>query len=105
MKEFIFKGAELMSGTRLNILIGLLLITLFFLQYHLWFESGGISDMLKLKQTLLKQMKMNEELKQRNDELLFQIQRLQKSEEAVESRARNELGMIKKNETYYQIVK
>ena len=94
-----------MSGTRLNILIGLLLITLFFLQYHLWFESGGISDMLKLKQTLLKQIKMNEELKQRNDELLFQIQRLQKSEEAVESRARNELGMIKKNETYYQIVK
>jgi cell division protein FtsB len=94
-----------MSGIRLNILAAALFAVLFFLQYRLWFESDGIRDMMQLKKNLSKQTDENEKLKKLNEDLMFQVQRLQNSKDAAESRARNELGMIKKDETFYQIVK
>ena len=94
-----------MSRLHWNILFATLTILLIFLQYRLWFESGGIRDMLRLRQTLASQTMENEKLKKRNEQLLFQIQRLQNSKDATESRARNELGMIKKGEKFYQIIK
>jgi cell division protein FtsB len=81
--------------------IGLLL----FFQYRLWFGEGGMRDMRLLKENLTAQLHENDTLQKRNDELLMQIQTLQKSKDAAEARARNELGMIKKDETFYQIVK
>lgn len=90
---------------RFSIIAVILLFALVFLQYRLWFESGGIGDTAKLKVALAKQEKLNEKLKKQNDELLFQIQRLQVSQDATESRARSELGMVKKGETFYQIIK
>lgn len=93
------------SFLRFNILAILLLALLIFFQYRLWFESGGIYDMLQLKKLLMTQMNENKELKRRNEELLFQIRRFQNDQGATEARARNELGMIKKDETFYQIVK
>ncbi len=90
---------------RFNFFIFLLLLGLFFLQYRLWFASGGIKDLITLKKTLAIQTAQNQQLKKRNEELLFQVQRLQKSHDATESRARNELGMIKQDETFYQVVK
>jgi cell division protein FtsB len=94
-----------MSGLRLNILAAVLFAVLFFLQYRLWFESDGIRDMMQLKKNLSRQTDENERLKKLNEDLMFQVQRLQNSKDAAESRARNELGMIKKDETFYQIVK
>lgn len=82
-----------------------LLFLLILLQYHLWFGSGGIIDMLRTKKQLALEVKMNDKLKQRNDKLIKQIQGLQASNEAIESRARGELGMVKKGETFYQVVK
>jgi cell division protein FtsB len=90
---------------RLNIAIIMLVVAFFFLQFRLWFETDGIRDMLHLKRLLVVQAIENEKLKKHNEALLFQIQRLQNSQDAVESRARNELGMLKKGETFYQIVK
>lgn len=86
------------------LLIGLLGL-LVFLQGRLWFEPGGIRDFLQLKQNIAAQTAENEQLKKRNEDLVFQIERLQHSQDAVEARARNELGMVKKDETFYQIVK
>lgn len=81
-----------------------LILLLGFLQYRLWFESGGILDMMHLKKELALETETNEKLKQRNTALLNQVQHLQKDKNAVESRARHELGMIKKGETFYQVV-
>ncbi len=83
----------------------LLIAVLLFLQYRLWSETSGLKDFFRLKKDLVRQQAENIKLKQRNDELLFQVERLRHSQEAVEARARNELGMIKKGETFYQIVK
>lgn len=94
-----------MSDIRWALLSITLVCTLIFLQYRLWFESGGIRDMVQLKKALAVQYAENDKLKQRNEELLSQIKDLQTSQDATESRARNELGMIKKGETFYQVVK
>lgn len=93
-----------MQNGRLVLLSFLMLGALLLLQYRLWFEAGGIRDFLHLKQTLSRQALENEQIKKRNDELQWQIKSLQSSQEAAESRAREELGMIKKSETFYQIV-
>ena len=93
-----------MELPRFNVVPVILLILLLFLQYRLWFQSGGIADMIHLKKRLAAEQLINEKLKQRNDELFLQIQGLQKNQDAMESRARSELGMIKKGETFYQVV-
>lgn len=93
-----------MPSLRTSLLTGLLVATLIFLQYRLWFEAGGVRDMMHLRKTIAKQADRTSLLKKNNDALLLQIQQLKKSEDGTESRARNELGMIKKDETFYQIV-
>lgn len=90
---------------RSQILPIVLILLLGFLQYRLWFESGGIIDMLRLKKQFIQQTQENDKIKKRNETLIRQVQYLQANKDAVESRARQELGMIKQDETFYQIVK
>jgi cell division protein FtsB len=94
-----------MTYLRGKLLPMILLLLLVFLQYRLWFAPGGVIDMLRVKKQLALQLKVNDKLKLRNEKLSRQVQYLQASNDAVESRARNELGMIKKDETYYQVVR
>lgn len=94
-----------MLSLRYLAIVGLLLMFFIFLQYRLWWESGGLKDFFVIKKDLQVIQANNLRLKQRNDALLFQIERLRNSQDAIEARARNELGMIKKDETFYQIVK
>jgi cell division protein FtsB len=94
-----------MEFRRFNFLPIILLILLIFLQYRLWFEADGIFDMLHLRKQLTHEQLQNEKLKKRNQTLLLQVQHLQQNQDAIESRARQELGMIKKDETFYQVVK
>jgi cell division protein FtsB len=94
-----------MTGIKWNLLAMVLMGALIFLQYQLWFESEGIFDLLKLKKAVALQEMETEKVKKRNEAILFQIQRLRNSQDATEARARSELGMIKNDETFYQIVK
>lgn len=94
-----------MLSIRTSAILVVMTGALIFLQYRLWFEDGGIRDMLKLKKMLEIQTVENDKLKKRNEVLLFQIQRIQNSRDAAEARARGELGMVKKGETFYQVVK
>jgi cell division protein FtsB len=45
-----------------------------------------------------------DEKKQRNDALYAEVEDLRKGQEALEERARDELGMIKENETFFQVI-
>ncbi len=94
-----------MPALRINGVFILLAALLVFLQYRLWFEQDGVRDMLKLKKSMAVQEVETANLKKRNEELVFQVKRLQKSRDATEARARSELGMVKKGETFYQFVK
>lgn len=88
-----------------KLLLFLFLLMFSYLQYVLWFEEDGVFELIHLKKELFKQVQVNEKLKQQNESLYQQVQRLKKDPEVAEGRARGELGMIKKGEKFYQVVK
>jgi cell division protein FtsB len=82
----------------------LLLVLLGWLQYRLWFGSGGEREVEALQQQVHQQARDNTGLKQRNEALAAEVEDLKSGEAAVEERARSELGMIKPGETFYRVV-
>jgi cell division protein FtsB len=85
-------------------LLTLLLLVLFALQYKMWFGEGGYRDVQRLAQRVEEQARENEVLAQRNRELQAEVEDLRQGLEAIEERARSELGMIRENEEFYQVV-
>ncbi|REL25843.1 cell division protein FtsB [Thalassotalea euphylliae] len=82
----------------------LLLIFVVFLQYRLWFGKNSIADYVALKEEVVRQQADNDKLRQRNKLLYVDTDDLKSGVEAVEERARNELGMIKNGETFFRII-
>jgi len=82
----------------------LLLIIFSLLQYRLWFGKNSVPDYLALQADVIRQQQVNENLKQRNKLLYADTDDLKLGMEALEERARNELGMIKENETFFRII-
>lgn len=89
----------------MKLILGALIVLLLLLQYEFWFSDGGIKTVWQLKQSITHQKKVNDVLAKQNDHLIKSIRQLKHSKNTIEARARNELGMIKKNETFYQVVK
>lgn len=85
-------------------IILLLIVLIGLLQYKLWFQSGGIKHAAILQQEIKQQQMTNNELSAQNRQLQAEIKDLKHGQEAIEERARNELGMVKNNEDYVQIV-
>jgi cell division protein FtsB len=85
-------------------LLAVLLVLLVFLQLKLWFGEGGYRDVQRLALRVEEQARENEALALRNRELQAEVEDLRQGLEAIEERARSELGMIKESEEFYQIV-
>ncbi len=85
-------------------IIAALAILFVLLQFKLWFGDGSIKDGWRLKGAIAAQSSENSQLKERNQTLAAEVDDLKQGLEAIEERARNELGMIKKGETFYQVV-
>ncbi|MGH8281374.1 MAG: cell division protein FtsB [Gammaproteobacteria bacterium] len=95
-----------LRGLQLKLLLPLILVLLLLLfQYDLWFGQGDLHDAWKLQQQVSAQQSENAELMKRNQALAAQVQDLKQGQAAVEEQARSDLGMIKKGETFYQIVR
>ncbi len=86
-----------------NLLIAALLLVLGGLQYRLWFGDSGILHSQTLQQELQEQQRQNEHLEERNRLLAAEVVELKRGLETVEERARNDLGMIREDETLYLI--
>ena len=82
----------------------ILLVILIGLQLKLWTGSGGMHEVQALRASVQKQDTDNERLRQRNQALAADVSDLKHGEQAVEARARAELGLIKPGETFYQVV-
>ena len=89
---------------RLRLLFGILLVTFVVLQYRLWVGQGSLAEVAQLKRQIAQQERRLEEMRERNSVLRAEVNSLKHGLEAVEARARSELGMIKEGETFYQIV-
>ncbi|OTA21979.1 cell division protein FtsB [Xenorhabdus beddingii] len=82
----------------------LLLVLLGWLQYSLWLGKNGIHDYVRVKSEVDKQQADYLKLKARNERMFAEIRDLKGGQEAIEERARNELGMIKPGESFYRLV-
>lgn len=88
----------------MRLFTAILLILLVLLQYRLWFGKNSVPDYLALKESVVRQQSANEKLQQRNKLLFADTDDLKLGLEAIEERARNELGMIKENETFFRLI-
>jgi cell division protein FtsB len=85
-------------------LVILLIILLAVLQYKLWFASGSFVETRHLKKQIAAQKAENAKLEEKNDTLMADTEALKKNSDAIESFARKDLGMIKNDEVFYQVV-
>ena len=74
------------------------------LQYPLWFGSGGVFAVWQLQREIAAQQAENTKLRERNAALNAEVSDLKQGSTAIEERARTELGMVKKGETFYQVI-
>lgn len=82
----------------------ILLAVLCWLQYSLWFGKNGVHDYLRVKNEVAALETLNMTFKVRNERLFAEIDDLNEGREAIEERARTELGMIRPGESFYRIV-
>lgn len=85
------------------IVLGLLVLILA-LQLKLWTGAGGMPDAWRLRERVGAQRDQNSQLQRRNEGLGADVKDLKEGREAVEERARSELGMVKPGEIFYQVV-
>lgn len=81
----------------------LLTITLL-LQYRLWLSQDGVREVRRLQEAVEAQRAANQQLVERNRQLVAEVRDLKNGLAALEERARSELGMIAADETFYQVV-
>jgi len=86
-------------------IIAFVLLTLFiWLQYKIWLQDGGIPEVVQL-QDEVEEVKIEvQKLQERNLSLDAEVKDLKKGLDAIEERARSEMGMIKEGEVYYQVI-
>jgi cell division protein FtsB len=85
------------------LLAGLLLL-LVVLQYRLWIAEGSLAERHRLERQIEQQKRINEELQARNAVLEREVLDLQTGNKGLEQRAREQLGLIREGETFYQFV-
>jgi cell division protein FtsB len=85
-------------------IVVLLVVFFFGLQYRLWVGEGSWAHIVSLEKKISDQKDINERLVQRNKVLEIEILGLKNGKESVEERARLDLGLVKKGETFYLLV-
>ncbi len=85
-------------------LLLLVLVLLAFIQYDLWFNPNGLVKTIYLKRVIALKRADNDKLKKRNERLIKRIDVLKHDKESIESLAREQNGMIKSDEVFYQFV-
>jgi cell division protein FtsB len=81
-----------------------LLVAVILLQYRVWISPDGVREVSRLRQAVATQRAENDRLADRNRQLGAEVHDLKSGMDALEERARSDLGMIARNETFYQVV-
>ncbi len=85
-------------------LLAVLLLILAVLQYRLWTAEGSLAEQHRLQRQVGEQTRVNEQLRQRNAVLEREVLELQTGRAGIEQRAREQLGLVREGEVYYQFV-
>lgn len=81
-----------------------LVVVLLLLQWRLWAGEGGVSELRQLEQQLAAQQAENEALRLRNKMLENEVLDLKTGLDAIEERARSDLGMTREDEIFYRVI-
>lgn len=88
----------------MKIIAFVLLFLLIWLQYKIWLQDGGIPEVIQIQQEVEEVKTEVQQLQERNSSLDAEVKDLKKGLDAIEERARSEMGMIKQGEVYYQVI-
>jgi len=86
----------------MKILGAILAALILLIQYPLWLGKGGWLRAWQIEESLSKQKSKNTQLEVRNASLGAEVRDLKQGSEAVEERARRELGMVRNDEIFFQ---
>ena len=86
----------------MRVLVVILVVVLGTLQYRLWVGDRSLVEKWRLQDAIAAQKEENEALEKRNVLLGAEVRDLKEGLEAIEARARRDLGMIHKDETFFQ---
>ena len=81
-----------------------LLVVVVLLQYRIWLSEDGVRELRRLETAVTAQRTENDQLGERNRQLAAEVRDLKNGMQALEERARSDLGMIAGNETFYQVI-
>jgi len=87
-----------------QIVLAVLLCALLGVAYRLWLSETSFREIENLHATLDKQKQENKELAAHNRRLVIEVEALKRDNEEIETRAREDLGLVKPDETFYLIV-
>ena len=85
-------------------LLGVLIILLVVLQYRLWIGEGSLAHAHRLENEVKLQKAENERMQERNRIMDVEVEELKTGLDTIEERARNDIGLIKKDETFFMIM-
>ena len=88
----------------MKLIATILFVLLIIFQSQLWFGSHGVFQLWSLRSNITLEQTSNNELSQRNEQLHSEVTELKQAKEALEERARSELGFIKDGETFYRVI-
>lgn len=88
----------------MRLFIIILLGILAWLQYDFWYGKNGMNEYVAVKESVALQHAANAELHQRNQQMYAEIKDLHGGNEAVEERARTDLGLVKPDETFIRVI-
>jgi cell division protein FtsB len=99
-----FSAAGFAARVRSQGLTWTLAAAIVLLQYPLWLGAGGWLSVRERAREIDTQQALNQRLQARNDGLLAELGDLKQGRDAIEERARNELGMIAADEWFIRVV-
>ncbi len=88
----------------MKIVFVIIVALLIALQFQLWFGKDGITHTIRLRHAVTKQVKENQKIYKQNKKLTKEVAVLKKGHGIVEDLAREQMGMVKPGEKYYQFV-
>ena len=87
----------------MKVLAGILAGLILAIQFPLWLGKGGWMRVWDVDQQLSAQNAKNDGLEMRNAALAAEVKDLKQGSDAIEERARYELGMVKNDEVFFQV--
>lgn len=88
----------------MRVLLILLIAALLGLQYAYWWGRGGRGELSQIQSEIERQQSEIKQLRDRNATLAAEVADLKQGLDAVEELARSEMGMVKADEEFYQVV-